>query len=218
MSGETLENQLLYFYFVVQSTFEIKHKTMKAQNRFYRAIFAVAIATVAVLMIPLVAMQFTSEVDWNPADFIIMGSLFFSIGFSYVLLTRRTANAIYRIAAALGLGTTFLMIWANLAVGLIGSGPNAGNLMYLWVVAVVVIGTISSRFSARGMERTMFASAGALGLHVAVALLAGMHQYPGSSVAEIIGVNGFFAVLFILSGAMFRYVALNQAQAGPTSA
>jgi hypothetical protein len=39
-----------------------------------------------------------------------------------------------------------------------------------------------------------------------------MHQYPGSSVVEIIGVNTFFATLFSISGLLFRFVALQQSK------
>jgi hypothetical protein len=170
----------------------------------------VAFATALVLMVPLVAMQFTTEVQWGPADFIIMGALIFCTGLSYVLLTRYAPNFIYRAAIAGAIGTTFLMIWANLAVGLIGSGPHAGNLMYIGVVGVVIIGTFLSRFTAKGMELAMFASAFAVVLLAVIALATNMHQYPGSSVAEILGVNAFFTVLFSISGLLFRFVALQQ--------
>lgn len=114
-----------------------------------------------------------------------------------------------RAAIGLAIGSTLLMIWANLAVGLIGAGPNPGNLMYIGVVAVVIIGTIFSRFTPGGLERTMYATAVALALVAVIALLANMHQYPGSSVIEIIGVNGFFATPFVVSGLLFRYAGKN---------
>lgn len=184
------------------------------QRSFSRSILRVAIATVLLLMIPLVAMQFTDEVDWDLPDFIIMGILLFSAGFSYVLIAQHTKGIVHRLAVASAIGTTLLMIWANLAVGLIGSGPNPGNLMYIGVVGVVIIGTVLGRFTAKGMERTVFAAALALVLHTGIALLANMHQYPNSSVAGIICVNGFFAILFSVSGLLFRYVALKQSPAG----
>lgn len=178
------------------------------QRSFSQAILRVAIATVLLLMIPLVAMQFTDEVKWGVADFIIIGLLLFGAGFSFVLITRHTTSFVHRAAVAAGIGTTLLMIWANLAVGLIGSGQNPGNLMYIGVVFIVILGTILSRFTARGMERAMFATAGSLVVHTAIALLANMQNYPESSVAEIICVNAFFATLFSISGLLFRFVAL----------
>ena len=57
------------------------------------------------------------------------------------------------------------------------------------------------------MENTLFATAFALVLHTVIALLAGMDQYPGSSLALIICVNGFFFTLFAISSILFKYVA-----------
>ena len=96
---------------------------MKKQISLSQSIFWVALITALILSIPLVAMQFTNEVDWSLPDFIIMGALIFGTGFSYVLLTRSSSNIMYRAAVALAIGSTFLLIWVNLAVGLIGSRP-----------------------------------------------------------------------------------------------
>ena len=180
---------------------------MEKQTKLYPSLIGVGLVTVLILLVPLVAMQFTSEVDWGPADFLIIGALIFSTGLAYVLLTRGAANTVYRIAAGLALGTTFLLIWANLAVGLIGSGPNAGNLMYMAVVFVAVIGAIRARFKAAGMEFAMYATAAALVVLAGIAISAGMQHYPGSSVSEILGVSGFFAGLFLVAGSLFRYAA-----------
>jgi hypothetical protein len=182
---------------------------MEKQSKFKKSILGVALATVIILLVPLVAMQFTNEVDWSVFDFIIMGALGFGTGLAYVLISRFSSNIVYRTAIGLAIGTTFFMIWANLAVGLIGAGPNPGNLMYMAVVAVVIIGSILSHFSPGGMERAMYATALALMLLAVIALSANMNEYPGSSVTEIIGVNGFFAMLFVISGILFRHVAQN---------
>jgi hypothetical protein len=185
---------------------------MKTQASLSKSFLTVALVTALILLIPLIAMQFNTGVDWSIADFIIMGMLIFGTGSAYVLVTRLVNNLVYRIAIAFSLGTTFLMIWANLAVGLIGSGPHAGNMMYLGVIAVGIIGTIFSRFTSTGLERTMYAMAFAVVLVAVIALMANMQNYPGSSVTEIIGVNGFFAMLFTVAGLLFRYVAIEQSQ------
>lgn len=184
---------------------------MEKQRKFKQSILGVVLATLLILSVPFVAMQFTGEVAWSATDFIIVGALLFGTGLSYVLITRFATNILYRAAVGLALGTTLLMVWANLAVGLIGAGPNMGNLMYMGVVAVVIIGTIFSRFSPVGMERAMYATVASLVLIAVIALFANMDEYPGSSVNEIVGVNGFFAILFAISGALFRYAAQTRA-------
>jgi len=183
---------------------------MKKQKNLSRSIFWVALITLLLLSVPMVAMQFTDEVKWDAADFFIMGSLIFTTGLSYALLTRASSNIISRVAFAIAIGSTFLLIWVNIAVGLIGSGPNAANLMYAVVVAIVIIGTFISRFTTKGMERVMFTAAIALVLFALIQLLAKMNRYPGSSVTEILAVNAFFATLFAVAGLLFRYITSTQ--------
>jgi hypothetical protein len=184
---------------------------MRTQEKFYPSIIGVAVATGLILLVPLVAMQFTEEVKWDMVDFIIIGALVFSTGLSYKLVTRNAYNLVHRVAIGLGLGATLFMIWANLGVGLIGSGPNPGNLMYIGILAVIIIGTIRSHFKPEGMEWAMYLTVLALIIHTLIALLAGMHHYPDSSVNEILSVNGFFAVLFFVSGILFHQVAKDTA-------
>jgi len=188
----------------------LKYLSMEKQNKFYLSIGGVGLATGILLMVPLIAMQFTDEVNWSVADFMLMGALLFGTGTLMVFTLRLSDNLVFKAASILVVGSFFLMIWANLAVGLIGSGPNAGNLLYIVVLGVAAVGLYLSRFTAGGLERTMFATAIALIVLAAVALLSGMQHYPGSSVIEIIGVNLFFATPLTISGFLYRFVALQQ--------
>jgi len=79
-----------------------------------------------ILLIPLVAMQFTNEVKWDLSDFIIMGSLLLITGLSIEIVTRKIKSANYRIAITLVILLVLFLIWAELAVGLFGS-PFAGS-------------------------------------------------------------------------------------------
>lgn len=184
---------------------------MDTQHTFTHSILRLAGLVALILCIPLVAMQFNQEVNWSAFDFIIMGLLLFSVGFAYLIVTRYMSNIVYKAAVAMALGSTFLMLWANLAVGLIGSGPHIGNWMYLAVLVVGLIGTILSRFQAAGMERTMYAMAFTFIVLASIALLTKMYNYPSSSVNEILGVNVLFAGLFTIAGLLFRQVALSKA-------
>lgn len=79
-----------------------------------------------ILLVPLIAMLFTSEVDWGPLDFIIMGSLLFGTAFIIDFIFRKVKTTENRlIYAAIVLGVLFL-IWAELAVGIFGT-PFAGS-------------------------------------------------------------------------------------------
>ncbi len=72
-------------------------------------------------MIPVIAMQFTTEVNWDVADFIVAAILLSSFGFSIVLVWNRLAKSSYRIYILVGVIILFLLFWAELAVGVFGS-------------------------------------------------------------------------------------------------
>ncbi|ALK99637.1 hypothetical protein AB595_13045 [Massilia sp. WF1] len=80
----------------------------------------------AILLVPLVAMRFTREVDWGPLDFAVAAMLLAGIGSLHVLLTRKLRSAPQRRAIGGGLLLALLLLWAELAVGIFGS-PIAGS-------------------------------------------------------------------------------------------
>ncbi len=85
----------------------------------------VATATV-LLLLPLIAMQFTNEVNWSLSDFVIAGVLLFGTGLLCELVLRTVTKTEYRIAICLALLATLLLVWAELAVGIFGT-PFAGS-------------------------------------------------------------------------------------------
>lgn len=80
----------------------------------------------ALLLVPLVAMQFTNEVNWSVADFIIMGFLLTSAALLLKLVSSIGLSKKTKIRLSLGVLLLFLLVWGELAVGLFGS-PWAGN-------------------------------------------------------------------------------------------
>jgi len=161
-----------------------------------------------ILLIPLVAMQFTDEVAWTLSDFIVMGVLLFGTGLTYVLITRSSSNTAYRFAVGIAVGTAFLLVWLNLAVGLIGSEDNPANLFYGGVLAVGFIGAIIARLQPRGMARALFATALAQLLVPVIALIIwkpSLEVTPG--IVGVFILNGFFAALFAGSALLFRHAS-----------
>jgi hypothetical protein len=57
------------------------------------------------------------------------------------------------------------------------------------------------------MARALLATGFAQALVAVIALIAGKHDDPASSVLEILGLNGFFVALFIGSAWLFRHSA-----------
>lgn len=94
------------------------------QNKDIASVFAV---TAGILMIPLVAMQFSTEVDWNFFDFLIMGILLSGTGLLIVTVARKVKNTTHRAAIILALMATLFITWVHLAVGIVDTWPFAGS-------------------------------------------------------------------------------------------
>ncbi len=78
------------------------------------------------LLIPLVAMQFTDEVNWDVFDFIIMGIMLLGTGLLLELVLRKVKTLKNRILICGAILLGFFLIWAELAVGIFGT-PFAGS-------------------------------------------------------------------------------------------
>lgn len=90
-----------------------------------RLIVILSIASI-LLLIPLITMQFSSEVNWSFADFIVAGILLFGTGLACEFIIRKVKTRKQRIIlCAIVLATCFL-IWVELAVGIFGT-PLAGS-------------------------------------------------------------------------------------------
>ena len=78
------------------------------------------------LLIPLIAMQFTAEVNWTFLDFIVAGFLLLGTGLLTELVLRKVKTVKYRIAIIMTLLLLLILIWAELAVGIFGT-PIGGS-------------------------------------------------------------------------------------------
>ncbi|MCB9032980.1 MAG: hypothetical protein H6553_04005 [Chitinophagales bacterium] len=77
------------------------------------------------LSIPFIAMQFSNAINWSILDFVIMGILLFSVLLVIDMVWRRF-NSKYRILGVIVVIVLFLLLWAELAVGIFDS-PIAGS-------------------------------------------------------------------------------------------
>jgi hypothetical protein len=159
-----------------------------------------------ILLLPLVAMQFTDEVDWDVTDFAVFGALVVGVGVTFELAVRKTGNTAYKTGVGIALLAAFLLVWVNGAVGIIGSEENDANLMYYGVLAVGIIGSLIARFEPRGMAHAMVATAGAQVLVFVVALVAGW-GFTGP-------VTLIFGALWLGSAELFRRAAMEVSPAG----
>ena len=90
--------------------------SIKVMNKkiFSRILFVI----ILLLCIPFFAMQLSSSVHWSLGDFILMGLLLMSLGISIKLILNRIKNRKKSLLYIWTLIILFLLIWAELAVGI----------------------------------------------------------------------------------------------------
>lgn len=88
--------------------------------------FFIILMVVILLLIPLISMQFTNEVNWDLFDFILATVLLFTVGFMCEFVIRKVKKSKFRIILIILLLTIFFLIWVELAVGIFGT-PLAVN-------------------------------------------------------------------------------------------
>jgi hypothetical protein len=159
------------------------------------------------LLLPLIAMRFTDEVNWTVGDFVFAGVLILSVGVPLELVARRTGSAAYRLAAGMALAVWFLTIWLTGAVGIIGSEAHPANLLYLGVLGIGVVGAVVARFRPRGMSRVMVVAALALLAIVLAVLVTGWGSEEPVWPWPVVTLNGFFVALLLGAALLFRQAA-----------
>ena len=91
-----------------------------------KSIIRSVLAAELVLLAPLIAMQFTDEVDWDVRDFMIVSVLLAGLGFASQLIISGVKNNPQQVIIGVVLAAAIILIWIELAVGLFGS-PFAGS-------------------------------------------------------------------------------------------
>lgn len=128
----------------------------------------------ALLATPFVAMQFTREVNWTAGDFIFAAIMFGLVGGAIEFALRASRQGSYRLAFAVAVLASFLMIWVNLAVGIVGNENNPVNQLFFAIVGVFIVGSFIARARPRGMKWVMIATAAAqlaVGLYIGLATI-----------------------------------------------
>ncbi len=113
------------------------------------------------LLLPLIAMQFTSEVNWSGSDFLIIGIMLLAACCAYEFGVWMSGDIAYRGGFAVAVAASFLLVWVNLAVGIIGKKVenDIANVVFLGVLVTWFIGSLIARFRPQGMSYAMIAAA-----------------------------------------------------------
>jgi hypothetical protein len=116
-----------------------RKEVIKMSKSTYRSAVRVSLVTACVLLVPLVAMQITDEVDWGVADFVVAGVLLAGTGLLLELAARKPGNLAYRAAAA-AIGVAAIVL---------GEADDAPGLVLFGLLLIVGTVALSLRTAQR---------------------------------------------------------------------
>lgn len=172
------------------------------------AVPTVLLATPAVMMA-----RATEGWLWSPSDFVIAAVLLYGTSGLIDLAICKGGSLAYKLGVALAVLASFLLVWINGAVGVIGDENNPANLMFAGVILPAVAGSVFARFRARGMARAMLA---AFVLNAAIAVAVPVLGWGADEPPGTVGLTmlvGGFAAMWGLSAALLAKAARDAARA-----
>jgi hypothetical protein len=158
---------------------------------------------VLLLLAPWLAMRFTREVAWSGGDFVVFGAMLLTACLAFEMATRVARVPSYLLASAIAIGAAFLLLWANLAVGIVDEPDHPANLMFLVVPAIGAVGAAFARRRASGMAYTLATMAVAQSVAGGIA----MRMQTQESPAFVLAFTGLYAVAWLSSALLFRKAA-----------
>jgi hypothetical protein len=157
----------------------------------------------ALLLAPWLAMRFTHEVAWTGGDFMVFGAMLLTACVAFETVTRVARVPSYLLASMIAIGAAFLLLWANLAVGIVDAPDHPANLLFLGVLVIGAVGAGLARLRARSMSYVLAAMAVAQ-------LLAGgivMQMETQESTMFVAAFTGLYVVAWLTSALLFRKAA-----------
>ena len=155
------------------------------------------------LAIPALAMQVSDEVNWTVSDFVFAGVMIIGTGLLYEGVTKLSDNLAYRAGAVVALAAAFLLIWINLAVGIIGNEDDPHNAAYFCEVLLAAATAFSAALRPTGMTRAMLATGGFQLLITALAVYDGWGASEPPGATGVLVLNLGFVGMWLLSAGLF---------------
>lgn len=153
----------------------------------------------ALMLAPAVAMRLTDEVNWTGGDFLFAALMFGSVGLAAELTVRANPAWTYRAGVGIALAASFLTIWINLAVGIVGNEDNPVNALFFLVPFTAIICAAIAGFRARGMARAAALAASVQCFMMLVVWAADQ--------GIALGVTIFFGTLWCVAAGLFHQAA-----------
>ena len=150
-------------------------------------------AAAALLLLPLLAMQFTRDVNWTGGDFLFAAVLIGLLG-AMVEFALHFRGGTGRRAGLLIFGLAgFMTVWSNAAVGIIGDEASPVNPYFFLSVFAALMVSALFRFKPRPMAIV----AAVLAAMQIVLGIAATVMMPGHGIEW--GILGFFALMWSAS-------------------
>ena len=141
-------------------------------------------------------MRFTGEDAWTAFDFVVFSVMVGAVCAGFELAMRLSNQWTYRLGAIMSVMGGFLMVWANLAVGIIGNEEDPRNLMFYGVLLIGVVGALVTKFNARGLTWTVRTMAAA---QVVIFLVSALLDWALLPVFTV-----FYVSLWVIAGELFK--------------
>lgn len=166
----------------------------------------IALASLALLLLPLIASRLIDGWNWPPQAFLLLYVLFFLTGLAYALITRYRNLWSYKLATALSLAAGFVIAWSTMVR--LSETENRLNLIYFAILALGAAGAALSRLHPRGMARVLFTMAASLAAAWVITLLLSPGAHPGPAWRTHLH-HSVFLLLFATAGLLFRHSSLS---------
>ncbi|MBM3814867.1 MAG: hypothetical protein FJW20_24850 [Acidimicrobiia bacterium] len=169
-----------------------------------KTILRVALGSLGLLMVPIVASQVVEGWNWEVRGFVLTYVLFFGTGMAYSLISRKMGAWTYKAGVGLAMVAGFVLGWASMVH--LSETENRLNLLYFGVLLAGGVGAWLARLEPRRLARVLLAMAGALAVVALLAMLT--WDAPVGEERNQVGLRGVCAALFAVSGLLFRRASL----------
>jgi hypothetical protein len=149
-----------------------------------------------ILAVPAIAMQFSKEIAWGIEDFLVVGALLAAVCGTIELALRTSTSALYRVGVALAAIGGFLLVFVNLAIGIIGDEQNPKNLIFFAIPALGFLGALIGRFKAALLVKLL--------VIMAALQLSTIFMAPAELLRVMIPFTGLFVGLWLLSALLIQ--------------
>lgn len=117
---------LLFRPTVIGNIYHLTNKNSNMMSLQNKRLLLILAAVPVLLLVPLIAMQFSTGVEWKISDFLMMGVLLLGTGLLCELVLRKIKTTKGRVILCGVVLLAFLLVWAEFAVGIFGT-PFAGS-------------------------------------------------------------------------------------------